>query len=236
MLKVDVSEAHTNGGAMYLIGINNATIKNSAFNNTVSPRGNGGSMYIEGNMTLINNTFDGYEAYRDNGGSLFIKSGNVTVADSSFNGKNAIWVYYNATGYLNNNRITGPEPNRNLYYLENGYNALISYGVWNDGNLHLLGDSNYDYIIINNGTIWTPTTTKMLDNETYNVTWNENFTFWAHIYDDSKYENTIISAQSLNTTNDVYQDGSYFLLNYNCITLNCTYQGAFHIYCTYICQ
>ena len=37
------------------------------------------------------------------------------------------------------------------------------------------------------------------------------------------------TSHSLNTTNDVYQDGSYFLLNYNCITLNCTYQGAFHL-------
>ena len=229
LLKVDVSEAHTNGGAMYLVGVNNTVIKNSAFNNTISPRGNGGSMYIEGNVTIQNSTFDGFEAYRDNGASLFVKSGNVTVEASSFNGKDAIWVYYNATAYLNNNTITGPDPNRDVYYLVNGYNVLVSYSIWNDGNLHLLGNSSYDYIIINNGTIWTPTTTKMLDNETYNVTWNEFFTFWAHIYDDSKYENTIISAHSLNTTNDVYQDGSYFLLNYNCITLNCTYQGAFHL-------
>ena len=227
-LKVEDSEAHTNGGAVYLMGINDTTIKNSVFNNTISPRGVGGSMYINGNVTLQNNTFDGYEAYKDYGDSLFLENGNITVADSSFNGKDAIWINHDATAYLNNNNITGPNPNRDLYYLIDGYNELISYAIWNDGNMHLLGDSSYDYIIINNGTIWTPTTTKMMDNQTYNVTWNENFTFWAHIYDDSKYENTIISVNSLNTTNDVYQDVAHsYILPYNCLTLNCTYQGAF---------
>ena len=228
LLKVDDSEAHTNGGAIYLMGINDTTIKNSVFNNTISPRGNGGSMYINGNATLINNTFDGYEAYKDNGAALFLENGNVTVADSSFNGRDAIWINHDATAYLENNNITGPDPNRDVYYLIDGYNILISYAVWNDGNLHLLGDSSYDYIIINNGTIWTPTTTKLMDNKTYNVTWNENFTFWAHIYDDSMYENTIISVNSLNTTNDIYHDVAHsYILPYNCLTLNCTYQGEF---------
>ena len=70
----------------------------------------------------------------------------------------------------------------------------------------------------------------MLDNETYNITWNENYTFWAHIYDDSKYNNTIISVDSLIAHNTVYQEvAPQFPLSYNCISLQCVYQGSFEL-------
>ena len=225
----DVSASYY-GGAIYLYNMDDATVKNSVFNGTVTPRGNGGAISSDGNTTLRNNTFVNFEAYEDYGGAIFVNSGNSTIEDSRFDGRDAIWVYYNATAYVTNNNVTGKNPNKNMYYLERDYDSKynpVDYSIWNDGDLYLK-DNNFGYVIFNNGTIWTNTTTKLLDNKTWNVTWNENFTYWAQITDDNN--NTIISVQTLDTYNDVYQDeGNHYILKYNRGTLQSIYQGTFHL-------
>jgi hypothetical protein len=100
------------------------------------------------------------------------------------------------------------------------------YSVWNDGNLWL-NNNTFDSYIYNNGSIWTKTYTYMLDNKTYNVTWMEDFNFFATIYDDTQ-ANKIISVDTLNTTNNVYQDiGGSYILPYNSKVLKAVYQGSF---------
>jgi hypothetical protein len=96
-----------------------------------------------------------------------------------------------------------------MYIKENTTYAasLVKYAVWNEGDLYL-DQNNFDYVIFNNGTIWTKTTTKMLNNGSHEVDWNDPFVFFANITDDNL--NTIISVSSLKATNDVYQDVGAF--------------------------
>ena len=70
----------------------------------------------------------------------------------------------------------------------------------------------------------------MLGNKTFNITWMDEFTFWAEILDDTK-NNHIISVQSLYATNDVYQDvGGNYSMKYNRVHIPQAYfQGAFHL-------
>ncbi|WP_296878470.1 Ig-like domain repeat protein [uncultured Methanobrevibacter sp.] len=216
-LKVNKSKAFENGGSFYLININDTTIKNSIFYDTKTPDGNGGGIYIDGNVTVQNSTFAEYGASVDYGGAIYFNNGISTVIDSNFTGRDAIWVYRPATVYLTNNNITGPNPNKDMHYLENDYDSKynpVDYSVWNDGKLYLKGN-NFDYVIFNNGTIMTQTYLDMLNNDTYEVEWNQTFTFFANITDDN--HNTIISVSSLGTYNNntIYDQGAKYNLTYN---------------------
>ncbi|MEE0936161.1 MAG: Ig-like domain repeat protein, partial [Methanobrevibacter sp.] len=216
-LKVNKSKAFENGGAFYLIGVNDTTIKNSIFYDVKTPDGNGGGIYVDGNVTVQNSTFANYEASIDYGGALYFNGGISTVIDSNFTGVDAIWVYRPATVHLTNNNITGPNPNKNMTYLERDYNSKynpVDYSVWNDGILYL-DKNSFDYVIFNNGTIMTQTYLDMLNNSTYEVEWNTTFTFFANITDDN--DNTIISVHTLGTYNDhpEYDAGAKYNLTYN---------------------
>ena len=94
-----------------------------------------------------------------------------------------------------------------------------------------LKGNNFDYVSFNNGTIWSQTYVYMLSNETYNVTWMDQFTFWAEILDDTQ-DNHIISVDSMYATNDVYQEGGGkdYPMKYNRVSVpEVYYQGAFHL-------
>ena len=217
------------GGAIYLDTVNNATVKNSKFNNTSSPWGNGGAIYVNGNVTIDNSTFEGYDAVDDYDGGVFLYGGNSTILNSTFIGPDAIWINKTATAYLYENNITGSRPNKNITHLDKAYDAKYNkydYSVWNDGIMYL-DKNNFDYIIFNNGTIMTNTTTYILDNKTWNKTWNTDFSFWANITDDN--HNTIISVATLDTYNLQISDERY-LMPYNNIDLILIYQGSFVIY------
>ena len=225
------SAASYAGGAIYLYNMGNTTVKNSKFNNTSTPWGNGGAIYINGNLTVDNCTFKDYSATEDYAGGIFMYSGNITVSNSSFTDPDPIWVNKTATVYLINNIITGPNPNKNITYLEKAYDARYNkydYSVWNDGDLYL-DNNTFDYIIFNNGTIWTNTTTWIIGNQTWNETWNETFTFFANITDDNS--NTIISVHTLDTWNDVFPYDPHYPMPYNALpNTRMKYQGNFTIF------
>ena len=228
-LKVNKSKAFENGGAFYLIGVNDTTIKNSIFNDVKTPDGNGGGIYVDGNVTVQNSTFANYDASIDYGGALYFNGGISTVIDSNFTGRDAIWVYRPATVHLTNNNITGPNPNKNMTYLENDYDSKynpVDYSVWNDGILYL-DKNSFDYVIFNNGTIMTQTYLDLLNNSTYEVEWNTTFTFFANITDDN--DNTIISVHSLGTYNNhpEYDSGIKYNLTYNRLPLPAYIQDVF---------
>ena len=216
------------GGSLYLVNVDNATVKNSTFNNTSTPWGEGGAIYVSGNSTIDNCTFFDFDSKDDRGDAIFVKSGTSTISNSTFNGVDAIWIYTNATAYVTLNFITGKNPNRNMTYLDQDYDSKyypVDYSVWNDGVLYLKGN-NFDYVIFNNGTIKTPTTMYVLDNETWEAEWNTTFVFWANIIDDNN--NTIISVDSLDTYNDIPQYENYtYKMPYNRKALTVFLQGKF---------
>ena len=134
---------------------------------------------------------------------------------------------------ISENNITGRNSNRDLIYLEKDYDAALNpvyYSVWNDGNMTLKGN-DFNYVIFNNGTIWSKTYVNMLSNKTYNITWMDEFTYYAEILDDTQ-KNHIISVDSLYATNDVYGSagGKSFPMKYNRVYIPQNYyQGAFHL-------
>ncbi|MBE6506261.1 MAG: hypothetical protein E7Z73_11135, partial [Methanobrevibacter millerae] len=224
--------ASYHGGSIYLNNVDNATVMNSNFNNTSALWGNGGAIYINGNATFDNNTYDDYRAFSDYAGGIFVYAGNSTISNSTFIGPDTIWVNTTAEAHIYHNNITGELPNKDIKYLDKPYDAKYNkydYSVWNDGTLYL-DNNTFNYLIFNNGTIKTQTYTYILDNDTINATWAENFTFWASIKDDTN-NNSIISVNTLNTTNDVYPYPEYdmYLMPYNARSLNVTFQGIFHI-------
>ena len=225
------SAASYNGGAIFLYNIDNFNVSNSNFSNTHALYGNGGGIFVNGNATFNNLSFEKYMAAEDYAGGIFVYAGNSTIANSKFNGPDAIWVNESAIAYLINNYITGSNPNKNITYLEKPYDARYNkydYAVWNDGDLYLYNNT-FDYLIFNNGTIWTNTTTWILNNQTWNETWNETFTFFANITDDNN--NTIISVHTLDTWNDVFPDDPHYLMPYNAlVNTRMIYQGNFTIF------
>ncbi|WP_458405217.1 Ig-like domain repeat protein, partial [Methanobrevibacter sp.] len=228
-LNITASAASFNGGAIFFNNINNATVKDSVFNNTSTPWGNGGAMYVNGNVTIDNSTFFDFKASETNAGAIYFAGGNSTLSNSTFTGFNAIWIGPNAEVFVASNNITGSNPNKHIIYLERDYDSRynpVDYSIWNDGVLGL-DKNNFDYIIFNNGTITTNTTTYILDNKTWNRTWMENFTFYANITDDNL--NTIISVRDLTTFNEGADDKTYYM-RYNKITLPLSLQGKFVIY------
>ena len=202
------SSAAYSGGAIFLNNTN-AVVKNSNFNNTSTPWGNGGAIYVSGNVTMDNLNMSNFGASEAKAGAIYLHRGNSSISNSNFDGENTILIYHDASAIITNNNITGDNSNRDLMYLDEDYNELtnpVFYSVWNDGNLTLEGN-NFTYVIFNNGTINSQTYTYMMGqyNNTYNVTWLDEFTFWAEILDDTKM-NHIISVDSLYCTNDVHQD------------------------------
>ena len=217
------------GGSIYFDNIHNGLILNSSFNNTKALYGNGGAIFVNGNVTLDNNTFTNFDAYEDYAGGIFVYGGNVTISNSKFNGTESIWVNKFAIAYVIKNYITGRYPNKNIVYLEEPYDSRYNkydYSVWNDGTLYL-DDNNFDFIIFNNGTIKTPTTSVILGNITWNETWNTTFTFWVNITDDN--DNTIISVDSFDTWNNHYPD-LHYNMSYNKFATRLILQGDFIIY------
>ena len=227
------SSAAYSGGAIFLNNTN-AVVKNSNFNNTSTPWGNGGAIYVSGNVTMDNLNMSNFGASEAKAGAIYLHRGNSTISNSNFDGENTIGIYHDASAIITNNNITGDNSNRDLMYLDEDYNEVtnpVFYSVWNDGNLTLEGN-NFTYVIFNNGTINSQTYTYMMGqyNNTYNVTWMDEFTFWAEILDDTKM-NHIISVDSLYCTNDVHQDvGKEYKMKYNRIKIPQTYyQGSFHL-------
>ena len=225
------SYAGNNGGSIYFENVNSTVVKNSHVSDSQSGLGVGGAIYIDGNVTINSTAFARSGSNADNASALYFNSGNSTVYNSTFaNDGNTIVVSKDAEVHLTENNITSTHPNKDIYYLEDNTDAgarKVDYSVWNDGTLYLDGN-NFDYVIFNNGTIMTPTTTEILDNKTWNETWNNSYTFWAHIFDDNK--NTIISVRSLDTYNNVYPD-EHYIMPYNKIDFpNLYYQGSFLLY------
>ena len=221
------SGAGYTGGSIYLSNID-ATIKNSVINSSWASWDVGGGIYVDGDVDIDNVYFNDTHSMHDNATAIYFKSGTSTVSNSNFTySVNSIGISKGARVTLTKNNISSEKPTKDTMYLVDGKYENVDYAVWNEGDLWL--DKNtFDTVIFNNGTIWTPTTIKMLNNGTYNVTWNDNFTFFANITDDNK--NTIISVRSLNTSNDVYTDyRNHYQLPYNARTLQCAYQGLFHL-------
>ena len=214
------------GGSIYLNNTN-ANITNSIFNDTKAAWGNGGAIYANGNVAISNSTFLTFDCEND-GEAIYFKAGNSTLYNSTLIGHNAIFIDKYATIYLTRNNITGENPTKSIYYIEDNTDvgaSKVDYSVWNDGILYL--DKNtFDYVIFNNGTIKTPTTTYMLGNDTYNCTVNDTFVFWAHIVDD--FDNTVISVASLNSGNQLTSD-EYFMPYNKLLIPHTYYQGAFQL-------
>ncbi|WP_458404997.1 Ig-like domain repeat protein, partial [Methanobrevibacter sp.] len=229
-VSIDDSSANYNGGSIYFDNVDDVKFKDSKINDTSTPWGNGGALYVNGNVTIDNVTFTNYRASEDNAAAIFFNDGNSTVVNSKFVSPNSIWVYHNATVYLTKNNITGNNPNKHIEYLTQEYNSKynpVDYSVWNDGTVYLEGN-NFDYVIFNNGTIKTHVDIYILDNTTWNATLNENFTFFASIKDDMN--NSIISVKSLDSYNNHVEVDKTFFMPYNRIVLPVTYQGVFVIF------
>ena len=228
LCNITSSSASYRGGAIYVENINDARIINSNFDDVSTPWGNGGTLYIDGNVTLYNDTFTNFKASTGYAGAIYFCNGNSTLSNSSFDGIDAIWINKDATLKMTKNNITADIKNKNTTYLTTPYNIVtnpVPYSVWNDGNL-TLDKNNFDCLIFNDeGIIDSPTVIKILDNTTVYADWNSNFTFWASIYDDNN--NTIISVSKLNTTNDVV--GGWYPMSYNAWTTQVYYNGTFHI-------
>ena len=225
------SGANYYGGSIYLSNVDDVNIKNTGINSSWASWGIGGGVYVDGNVTIDNVSFNDTHSYYDNATGIYFNSGISTVSNCNFTVSiKTMGIAKDANVTLIRNNITSESPTKDTKYLIDNSSAVVNtvdYAIWNDGNLWL-EKNNFDTVIFNNGNIWTHTVTKMLDNETHNVTWNETFTFWAHITDDNN--NTIISVKTLDTSNDVYQDvGNHYLLPYNAVTLRCIYQGSFHL-------
>ena len=228
LCNITSSSATYRGGAIYVENINDARIINSNFDDVSTPWGNGGTLYIDGNVTLYNDTFTNFKAYTGYAGAIYFCNGNSTLSNSSFDGNDAIWIKKDATLKMTKKNITADIKNKNTTYLTTPYNIVtnpVPYSVWNDGNL-TLDKNNFDCLIFNDeGIIDSPTVIKILDNTTVYADWNSNFTFWASIYDDNN--NTIISVSKLNTTNDV--EHGWYPMSYNAWTTQVYYNGTFHI-------
>ena len=225
------SGANYYGGSIYLSNVDDVNIKNTGINSSWASWGIGGGVYVDGNVTIDNVSFNDTHSYYDNATGIYFNSGISTVSNCNFTVSiKTMGIAKDANVTLIRNNITSESPTKDTKYLIDNSSAVVNtvdYAIWNEGNLWL-EKNNFDTVIFNNGNIWTHTVTKMLDNETQNVTWNETFTFWAHITDDNN--NTIISVKTLDTSNDVYQDvGNHYLLPYNAVTLRCIYQGSFHL-------
>ena len=219
------------GGTIYFENIN-ATVKHTLVNYTWASWNRGGGIYVDGNVNITNVTFNDTHVDEDNASAIYFNSGVSRVENSTFtNSYNSIGIARGANVTLTRNKLIADDPNKDTvkYIVENTTEAAsrVKYAVWNEGDLYL-DKNSFDYVIFNNGTIWTKTTTRMLDNGTYNVTWNETFVFFANIVDDN--QNTIISVRSLNTTNDVFTDAkNHYILPYNADGIQCIYQGVFHL-------
>ncbi|WP_296887139.1 Ig-like domain repeat protein [uncultured Methanobrevibacter sp.] len=228
LCNISDSAASYSGGAIYVENINDTRIINFRFNGVSTPWGNGGVLYIDGNVTMYNDTFTDFKASTGYAGAIYLCNGNSTLSNSSFHGIDAIWINDDATLKMTKNNITAPISNKNMTYLTEAYDLItnpVPYSVWNDGNL-TLDKNNFDCLIFNDeGIIDSPTVIKILDNTTVYADWNSNFTFWASIYDDNN--NTIISVSKLNTTNDVV--GGWYPMSYNAWSTQVYYNGTFHI-------
>ena len=224
--------ASRNGGSIYLYNAENATVRDSKFMGTYAPWGNGGAIYINGNASVDNCSFVDYDALNDNAG-IFVYAGNANITNSTFKGIYSIWVNVTATAYIAGNNMTSDVPNKDMTFLgEQDYDIIthpVPYSVWNDGEIYLKGN-NFDNIIFNNGTITSPTTMYVLDNETWEGEWNTSFVFWGNITDDNN--NTIISVSSFDTYNNLTGiNGTHYLMPYNRNrNLTLSYQDCFTIF------
>ena len=224
------SGSNYKGGTLYFENVN-ATVKDTIINSTWASWGKGGAIYVAGNVKIDKVSFKDTHSDEDNATAIYFESGTSSLSNSNFTySYNSIGIQKGANVTLTKNNLTASNPNKSMMYIkENTTEAasLVKYAVWNEGDLYL-DKNNFDYVIFNNGTIWTKTTTKMLNNGSYEVDWNDPFVFFANITDDNL--NTIISVKSLKATNDVYQDvGASYLLPYNADEIICIYQGVFHL-------
>ena len=227
---LDDPGAEYNGGAIYLSNVN-ATVKNSILNSTWAAWGTAGAIFVDGNVTINNVTFNDTHAMDDNATAIYFASGISTLSNSNFTDSyNSIGIAKGANVTLTKNNLTTIDPNKSIYpYLEDNSTLGVSktkYSIWNDGDLYL-EKNNFDYVIFNNGTIHTQTYMDILANDTWNVTWNTTFTFFANITDDNN--NTIISVKNLKTWNNESM-GGYFNMSYNQFKTNTYYQANFIIY------
>ncbi|WP_298521340.1 Ig-like domain repeat protein [uncultured Methanobrevibacter sp.] len=223
------SGANYNGGSLYMAGVN-ATIKDTLVNYTWASWGRGGGLYVDGNVTLNNVTFNDTHGDEDNATAIYFKSGISNILNSKFaNSFNSIGIAPKANVTIKGTNLTADDPNKTLKYLEDNSTVGVEktkYAIWNDGELYL-EKNNFDYVIFNNGTITSKTYLDVLYNQTWNVTWNETFTFRANITDDNN--NSIISVKSLKTWNN-HDMGGTFNMSYNQRKLNTYFQDVFIIY------
>jgi len=224
------SGSNYKGGTLYFENVN-ATVKDTIINSTWASWGKGGAIYVAGNVKIDKVSFNDTHSDEDNATAIYFESGISSVSNSNFTGSyNSIGIQRGANVTLTKNNLTASDPNKSMMYIKENTTyaaSLVKYAVWNEGDLYL-DQNNFDYVIFNNGTIWTKTTTKMLNNGSHEVDWNDPFVFFANITDDNL--NTIISVSSLKATNDVYQDvGAFYPLPYNADEIVCIYQGVFHL-------
>ena len=204
-------KAIDNGGAIYLANID-ANVTDCHFDHIQTSLGAGGAVYIDGNVTVSDSTFANCSSLNNKATAIMLAGGNSTVVDSTFSCINPVFIADGAGANLTRNVADG--------------SASGMYSVWNDGDLWL--EKNvFDNYIYNNGTIWTQTYTKFLDNKTWNGTWNETFDFWANITDDNN--NAIISVATLMSENAEKVGEIYYPMYYNKVTERLIYQGVFHI-------
>ena len=148
LCNITSSSASYQGGAIYVENINDARIINSNFDDISTPWGNGGTLYIDGNVTLYNDTFTNFKASTGYAGAIYFCNGNSTLSNSSFDGIDAIWINKDATLKMTKNNITADISNKDMTYLTTPYDLItnpVPYSVWNDGNL-TLDKNNFDCI------------------------------------------------------------------------------------------
>jgi len=179
LVKFEFVGSSYGGGAIYLENVN-ASIKNAKFNDTKAAWGYGGAIYVYGNVNITNATFDDFDARKHEGSAILFVGGNSTLENSTFKGEDPITILSDATVRLTRNNVT--ESSEGVF------------AVFNEGTLYL-EKNDFDNIILNGGIIKTQTYTYVLDNTTHNATFNENFTVWAKIVDDT-FNNVIVSVDS----------------------------------------
>ena len=223
------SGSNYKGGCMYFSN-SNVTVNNTMINGSWASWGRGGAIYVDGNVIIENIKFNNTHADEDNASALYFNSGISKVINSTFNETyNSIGIAKGANVTLIRNNLTAEDPNKSLKYLEDNSTIGVEktkYSIWNDGDLYL-EKNNLDYVIFNNGVIHSQTYMDILENKTWNVTWNSTFTFFANITDDNN--NSIISVRNLKTWNNESL-GGYFNMSYNQFRTNTYYQANFIIY------
>ena len=173
----------THGGAIY-VNSSGVIIYNSTFENNKAKLAS--DIFVAGENTLINKS--NFTKTNNNVSSIYWTGSNGMISNSTFKGFNHIYVNGTNVDIIKNKGICL------------NVNDTSIYSVYNNNGTIYLKENEFNNTIYNiKGTITSPTTVIVINNETYRIT-NDTFMLYSDITDDNN--NTIVSStlQLINVT------------------------------------